>query len=335
MGRWHAASPSARRRFLEQPASEFHRRRCRCARRRGHPREAPRRTASEGSHPPQRKRRETPPAPFAGYACTYTVLAGSFTMSEATDRYQSVMLLAIAGFASALFTMVTQGFAGSQGFVLYPGFVFGASVAACFVVHEGVRSVGKIVAFVAASTAAHVASLFAAIGLTLLLHAGASMESDRLDIPPLVLFVSGCVGASIILGAAFFLFSPSNAVSRSLRSTLLGTVIGGLLGVLGWAGGPLIGRPMGAPWQHTMAVETRARLGGHPVCGGRAGRSNVSVRVSRGLIACAASAPLRSRLRIAGSTLVHFYVARRIMPSGSPIERPLPCQPRLHHPSWN
>src|SRR5450432_155255 len=49
---------------------------------------------------------------------------------------------------------------------------------------------------------------------------------------------------------------------------------------------------MGSPWEHAMAVETTAGLGGRSICRRRAGRRHVRVRVTRALIAARGIRPV-------------------------------------------
>jgi len=155
---------------------------------------------------------------------------------------KSALLLALAGLASALCTIATQALPNwASGY--YEGFVFGIWIAAYFVVHEGVRSVGKVVAFVAASTAAFLASVLAAFKVFDHLPGHASTGSSGVNIPLLVFFISGTVGAFIILGAAFLLFGPRNVTWRSLSRIVLWSGIGGFLGIVGWTLGSLLKRP--------------------------------------------------------------------------------------------
>ena len=106
-------------------------------------------------------------------------------------------------------------------------------------VHEGVRSVGKVVAFVGASTAAFLAAVLAAFKVFDHLPGHASTGSSGVNIPLLVFFISGTVGAFIILGAAFLLFGPRNVTWRSLSRIVLWSGIGGFLGIVGWTLGSL------------------------------------------------------------------------------------------------
>ncbi len=155
---------------------------------------------------------------------------------------KSVLLLALAGLASALFTIATSTLA-NRAFGFYEGFIFGVAIAAYFVLHEGVRSAGRVVAFVAASTAAYLASVEAAFKAFDHFPAHASTGSSGPDIPLPVFFISGAVGAFIIFGAAFLLFGPRNVTWRSLSRIVLWSGIGGFLGIVGWMLGSLLKRP--------------------------------------------------------------------------------------------
>jgi hypothetical protein len=143
----------------------------------------------------------------------------------------SIPLLAIAGLASAGF-ILSDFIRGDFG-QYYVGFTFGLALAIYFVLREGVRNPAKIVAFLAACTAAYEAAVSTAVGLERIFPANGSTGSAGLDIPMPVFFGAGCVGAFIVLAAGIFLFGPREIRWDSFGRALLWCLGGGLLGVLG------------------------------------------------------------------------------------------------------
>jgi FtsH-binding integral membrane protein len=137
----------------------------------------------------------------------------------------SVMLLALAGLGSALFTvMVTLA-----GYSLRTseGLDFGVALAAYFVWYEGYRDSIKLLAFICACIAAH---FVAALIAFLLLFVFVSMSRDTIEMP--IYFGWGCVGAFIVLAAGIFLFSPRSISWKSLTLISLWSLGGGVLGAI-------------------------------------------------------------------------------------------------------
>lgn len=142
----------------------------------------------------------------------------------------SLPLLAIAGLASAAFTLANFVHGDLGQFSV--GFTFGLALVVYFVLCEGVRNPAKIVAFLAACTAAYIASVSSGFGLESTFPAEGNMGSG-MNIPMPVFFGSGCVGAFIVLAAGLFLFGPREIGWNSIGRVLLWSLGGGALGVLG------------------------------------------------------------------------------------------------------
>src|SRR6266550_1681133 len=150
-------------------------------------------------------------------------------MTLPSDKNQparsSVMLLALAGLGSALFTvMVTLA-----GYSLRTseGLDFGVALAAYFVWYEGYRNSIKLIAFP-------------------LLIVFASMSSDTIEMP--ILFGWGCVGAFIVLAAGIFLFSPRSVTWKSLAMVSLWSLGGGVLGAIAIVPDAVLQHRNNYPW---------------------------------------------------------------------------------------
>jgi hypothetical protein len=143
----------------------------------------------------------------------------------------SLSLLAIAGLASAVFTLAD--FITGDLAQYSVGFIFGLALAIYFAIREGERNPAKIVAFLGACTAAYAAAMFSAFRLDSIFLPNNPMGASRLDIPIPVFFGAGCVGALIVLAAGIFLFGPREIRWNSFGRVLLWSLGGGILGVLG------------------------------------------------------------------------------------------------------
>lgn len=164
-------------------------------------------------------------------------------MSQLTQR---ALLLAFAGFASAVFADVTSKLGMGIGW-FYPGLVFGVAIAAVLVLHSGVRSPWKLTGFVAASTVAYPISI-AAVMLTDVIR-----NSRDSGLPTWGIFIAGCLGALIVYLAAFVLLAPANSTWGSTIRPFLWSLVGGVLGVIGFLASGAI--PAGDPQNSGNAVQ--------------------------------------------------------------------------------
>ena len=147
-----------------------------------------------------------------------------------SSRRSSVILLALAGFISALFPIVAplNRYVGD----LSIGFCFGATLAIYFLVSERYRNAVKIALFILACTFAYIASWYIAMELFQLFPGEGSMGSG-LEVPAPVFFGAGFVGSFLIFGAGLFVFGPQNLAWKSIGRVLLWSSFGGLLGAAG------------------------------------------------------------------------------------------------------
>jgi hypothetical protein len=143
----------------------------------------------------------------------------------------SIPFLAIAGLTSAAFTLgeFVRGDLGQYSV----GFVFGVALTVYFVLREGLRNPARILAFLAACTAAYIASVSSGFWLAFTFPGEGDSGSARMNIPMPVLFGAGYVGAFIVLAAGLFLFGPRRISWDSIGRVLLWSLGGGVLGVLG------------------------------------------------------------------------------------------------------
>jgi hypothetical protein len=161
------------------------------------------------------------------------------------SRPARVALLAITGLVSGLLTVAIQAYFAFGPFCA--GLVFGVSLGAYFVVSERVRPVSLAAAFLVASTAAYLISLWALFYAWSFSVWIRGIHTDAIELSPPLLFVGGWAGAVIVLAAGLVLFGPGAALTvRSLGRLALWGLVGALLGPLGCACDSLLMRLMPA-----------------------------------------------------------------------------------------
>ena len=103
------------------------------------------------------------------------------------------------------------------------------------------------IAFIVASSAAYLAAVAATIGLFLLVssflgHGGGGWE--HVHVPAPVFFGGGYAGSFLVLAAALLLFRHASVRWSTLARIPKWALAGGVLGVIGWLLGPLLGDPL-------------------------------------------------------------------------------------------
>jgi hypothetical protein len=140
----------------------------------------------------------------------------------------------IAGFIAASLTVIVP-----IGNLL--GITFGVVMAVYFWFFSPARSIQRALGFVGVSTAAYTVAVFVTI------FSGEYIPHEIKDFafiagyPPLSFFLGGTVGAFLVLLAAVLFFSTETNLPELLLKTFLLALVGGALGVLGWAAGHLVG----------------------------------------------------------------------------------------------
>jgi hypothetical protein len=164
--------------------------------------------------------------------------------------------LAISGFAGGVLTVWPPLPPELRGVPtdLFAGIWFGLALALYFTVRERHRSIGKAVFSVAKAvslTAVSAAAWFLAFQATVWTAASLS-GTNRGPVDLLALFVGGAVGAFIVASVTLLLYNRDRALlARTVRDCSL---VGGVLGALGYAvGGGPADHP-GGPGRFTMAV---------------------------------------------------------------------------------
>jgi hypothetical protein len=159
----------------------------------------------------------------------------------------------VAGLLAGLLTIVVPPFVWRLGspfylgalFGIFVGDIFGAVISVYFWVFLRTRSVAKLIEFILASTFAYIVALYATMFSSEFIgfSSHTSANAGSLETPPIgAFFLGGASGAFILLIAALLLFSSRVDPWRVVLRALLWSIVGGVLGVLGWASGPFLGQ---------------------------------------------------------------------------------------------
>jgi MFS family permease len=155
----------------------------------------------------------------------------------------------LAGFIAGILTLAIPSLIDRLGIPIgaltgiFIGDIFGAvnSLYLCVVLRK--RSVWGSLGLILGSTVAYIVAMF-----TTFFAAGsvgfsqADQEGSTLGSAPILAFaIGGAVGAFLVLFAALTFFSDHRKLSRIFISSLKWSALGGVLGALGWAAGPLLG----------------------------------------------------------------------------------------------
>jgi hypothetical protein len=164
--------------------------------------------------------------------------------------------LVLAGFASGILSVISlevfSNIPQLEPFRLglyLPGAIFGVIVWAYYAIFSGVRSWVTLLALIAACIGAY----FSAVQLT---------ASEIVDFRLLgdssfyvSIFLSGMVGAFLVLAAAQFLLATNRRWKTILNAALRWSLAGGALGVAGWTLGGSLGKVL---WLALHAVHLTA-----------------------------------------------------------------------------
>jgi hypothetical protein len=123
---------------------------------------------------------------------------------------------------------------------MFNGIVFALFLTGCLGILGILHSYWKAAALIVITTAAYCFADYVAFGLQLQ-HPDIVRQAERGDMgsaepaSAIALFVGGLVGGFIVFSALMILFRPGKSFGGLLLKVLVGTVLSGILGVLGWA----------------------------------------------------------------------------------------------------
>jgi hypothetical protein len=89
-----------------------------------------------------------------------------------------------------------------------------------------------------------------------------------------------------------------------------------------------LSKAVGTAWEYAVALDAAKCVGGHSVCGCRAGQSQGGVRFARCVRAAAPCGGGSAAARPASQAILHFYVART--PPLANKADPAPAPPAIH-----
>lgn len=151
-----------------------------------------------------------------------------------------VALLSLAGLLSGLVTTGLEYPIGKDGMYAL-GCVFGAFVAVALVVCGVLRQFWRAILLPFAAAGAFYLSWLAAgiVGF------GLASRDPYVDQPfigyPIAMFVGGVVGGFVVLGTISILVHPKVGIRTIAVNTSAWSLVGGVLGIVGWLLGPSLG----------------------------------------------------------------------------------------------
>ena len=159
---------------------------------------------------------------------------------ERGGGYQLVLPLSLTGFLSG---MITSGLVYPTGKLggYFLGCVFGASLAAPLLAYGMLRGPWKAICLPVMAAAAYYFSIVVAAVVELNLPwQNWSMGQDSRN-SPVALFAGGFAGGFLVLGGIAFLVYSKVGIRTLATKSLAWSVVGGVLGVIGWMLGPSLG----------------------------------------------------------------------------------------------
>jgi hypothetical protein len=154
-------------------------------------------------------------------------------------RFKFVALLSLYGLLSGLITAALVFPFGRNGSGVLGG-VFGAIMAVVLVGCGMLRALWKIILLPSVTAA----TFYFSFMLGGPLGVGLSMRSTMSEAPtitPLAMFPGGVIGGFIVLAAITILVRPNVGFGTLAVKTVIGSLVGGILGVIGWSLGPSLG----------------------------------------------------------------------------------------------
>jgi len=155
-------------------------------------------------------------------------------------NYKFVVILCVAGLLSGFITAAFVFRFGKHGMYTLGG-LFGAIMADALVVCGLLRGLWKAILLIAVSAVAFLSSWYAAgvveLGLDLRTWSMGQAPTNY----PVSMFAGGAVGGFIVLAAISVLVYPKLGMRTLAVKTVVGSLVGGILGVVGWWLGPSLG----------------------------------------------------------------------------------------------
>lgn len=157
----------------------------------------------------------------------------------------------LGGIVSGILSVLAAEVSGQGGNVV-PSVSFGLILSLCLIVLGMISSIRQIFFVIGASIAAYAFALLAA-GFTELALPSSWSIGDKHS--PIALFVGGFIGALVITSGTFGQAQSRTRLRDSTLNIALCSVVGGVLGVIGWALGPSLGMAL---WHADHALRLTA-----------------------------------------------------------------------------
>jgi hypothetical protein len=160
-------------------------------------------------------------------------------LADENTSNKMILLLGLTGLVSGLLTSIFTLPSGDEaGFM--SGVIFGVLLTGCLAISGVVPSVWKAQGMIVVATVAYPVSVYAAISIQMG-YPQIARSAEQWDMStkepasPIALFVGGLIGGFLVLGAVALFFLPRIGKGALAMTALLGAVLGGALGVAGWA----------------------------------------------------------------------------------------------------
>ena len=162
---------------------------------------------------------------------------------ERTARYNFLVLLLLptAGLLSGFITVGLAYPAGRFGGTVLGG-VFGAVMAVALSISGVLQGIWKIAVLLVVAAGAYFSSTMVAFVVELGVQTeNSTTMGHQPTVSPVSLFAGGVVGGFLILGAFSILVNPELGFRPLAKKVLGWSLVGGVLGIVGWALGPSLG----------------------------------------------------------------------------------------------
>jgi hypothetical protein len=159
-------------------------------------------------------------------------------MPVGNNASRVMITFSLGGFVSGLLTgCLTHGRSDNA---IIPGLLFGLILAGCLSLAGIFSSIGQSLLLIVVALVAYSCSVFSAIGLQMsfpqIVPPSEQWSMSTAEpASPIALLVGGAVGGFIIFGGMFLLAAPRTGMTGIVSKALQGSVLGGVLGVAGWA----------------------------------------------------------------------------------------------------
>jgi hypothetical protein len=155
-------------------------------------------------------------------------------------NYSLLPLLTSAGLLSGLITAALVYPAGKIGWYVLGG-VFGAIMALALAMCELLSGLWKAIVLPVATAASYYLSMYAAGFVELGINSGNFTMGQSPTVSPVSLFAGGVVGGFFVLSVISILIHPKVGLRTIAVKSIAWSLVGGVLGIIGWALGPTLG----------------------------------------------------------------------------------------------